>query len=290
MIGTLINEQSDEMRKIGREMEEREREIMQSSVEGRKLLMKMRIKYLDDEMKMRIKYLDDEMKMRIKYLDDEMSKIDHENTRLDEELVCVNRKIKEVKSAKVTLKGSSENLNEETWNKRCQLIDQIETLKKEKSIFRSDCRDKKKRLEEQIDRLRIDLGNKESEPKDGAGEKMEKLKRTLSSEEARLKETQLNLGTICKNISRLQRRLDDIPSRSELNQYQRRFVELYDQSKCRHLFLFNYLLTSSLFHSLYSCNENIFFKYLLTSSLFHSLYSCNETYRNKEILHSLQST
>ena len=265
MIGTLINQQSDEMKKIAKEMEERQKEIMQSSVEGRKVLMKMRIKSLDDE----------------------VSRLDHEDTKLDEELMSVDQQIKQVKSEKELLKGSSKNLNEdeESRMKRRQLIDQIERVKKEKSLFRSDCRDKKKCLEEEIDRLKIDLVTKESESKDGAGEKMEKLKQTLSSEEERLKETQLKLGTICKNISRLQRRLDDIPSRSELNQYQRRFVELYDQSKCRHLFLFNYLLISLLYHSLISP-----LYHSLISSLFHSLYSCNETYRNKEILHSIQST
>lgn len=220
MIGTLINEQSDEMKKIAKEMEERQKEMMESSVEGRKVLMKMRIKSLDGE----------------------LSKLENEDTRLDEELVSVNEEIKETKRGKEVLKRSSKNLNEdeEKRMKRHQLIDQIETIKKEKNVFKSDCRDKKKRLEEEIDRVKIDLGKKESESKDGAGEDLEKVKKTLRSEEGRLKETQLKLGIICKNISRLQRRLDDIPSRSELNQYQRRFVELYDQSKCRHLFFLKY--------------------------------------------------
>ena len=235
------------MRKIAKEMEEREKEMMESSVEGRKLLMKMRIKFLHDE----------------------LSKLDHEDTKLDEELASVNQQIKEVKSAEEILKESSRDLNENEEIKRYQLIDQIEMLKKEKSFFKSHCRDKKKCLEEDIYRMKIDLADRESGSKYGSGEKMEKLKQTLSSEEARLKETQLKLGTICKNISRFQRRLDDIPSRSELSQYQRRFVELYDQSKCRHLSFFNYLLMSS---------------------LYHSLYSWNETYRNEEILHSIQST
>lgn len=219
------------MKKIAKEMEKRQKEIMESSVEGRKLLMKMKIKSLDDE----------------------LSKLDQEGAKLDEELASVDQQIKEVKSAKEILKGSSKNLNEdeETVKKRRQLIDQIETLKKEKSVFKSDCREKKKCLEEEIDRVKIDLAEKENESKDGAGEKMEKVKKALSSEEARLKETQLKLGTICKNISRLQRRLDDIPSRSELNQYQRRFVELYDQSKCRHLFFCNYFLISPLYDLLY---------------------------------------
>ena len=42
-------------------------------------------------------------------------------------------------------------------------------------------------------------------------------------------------GIVCfqakknREISSLQRRIDEVPSRSELSQYQRRFVELYNQ-------------------------------------------------------------
>lgn len=265
MIGTLIDQQSDEMKKIAKEMEEREKEIMESSVEGRRLLMRMRMKSLDDELR----------------------RLDDEENELDQEMVSVDREMKEMKSEKEKLKRSSRGVSgdeekltgssrgvsedEESRKRRCQLVDRIEKMRKEKSVFKSECREKKRCLEEEIDRARSELEKKESglEQKESEPGDLEEVQRRLGVEERRVRETQVDLGTVCRDISRLQRRLDDIPSRSELNQYQRRFVELYDQSKCRRLLFFN--------HS-------------LISSLYHSLYSCYETYRNEEILHSIQST
>ena len=37
-----------------------------------------------------------------------------------------------------------------------------------------------------------------------------------------------------REISALQRKIDEVPSRAELSQYQRRFVELYNQSTYQH--------------------------------------------------------
>lgn len=34
-----------------------------------------------------------------------------------------------------------------------------------------------------------------------------------------------------REIAMLQRKIDEVPSRAELSQYQRRFIELYSQSK-----------------------------------------------------------
>ena len=43
------------------------------------------------------------------------------------------------------------------------------------------------------------------------------------------------LAEVCRDVARCQRRLDDVPSRSEVTQYQRRFVELYDQIASKHV-------------------------------------------------------
>lgn len=44
-------------------------------------------------------------------------------------------------------------------------------------------------------------------------------------------ESRLDLASVNREIAVIQRKLDDVPSRAELNQYQRRFMELYNQSK-----------------------------------------------------------
>ena len=48
---------------------------------------------------------------------------------------------------------------------------------------------------------------------------------------AKLKALRLKLAKKNRELSILKRRLDEIPSRIELSQYQKRFVELYNQSR-----------------------------------------------------------
>lgn len=45
----------------------------------------------------------------------------------------------------------------------------------------------------------------------------------------------------------LQRKIDDVPSRAELTQYQRRFVELYEQGVCICMCMYCYSLPVSLY-------------------------------------------
>lgn len=51
----------------------------------------------------------------------------------------------------------------------------------------------------------------------------------LQEETEKLKALRLQLAKKNRVIATLQRKLDEIPSRAELAQYQRRFLELYNQ-------------------------------------------------------------
>lgn len=53
----------------------------------------------------------------------------------------------------------------------------------------------------------------------------------LEAERDALNEVRLKLAQRNREIAQIQRRLDDAPPQAELSQYQKRFVELYDQSK-----------------------------------------------------------
>lgn len=59
-----------------------------------------------------------------------------------------------------------------------------------------------------------------------------KTLKELEYEIETLKALRLKVAKKNRAISLLQRQLDEIPSRAELAQYQRRFLELYNQGKC----------------------------------------------------------
>lgn len=47
--------------------------------------------------------------------------------------------------------------------------------------------------------------------------------------ESQLAEARISLAKVSRTEAKLQRLIDQVPSRPELNQYQRRFIELYNQ-------------------------------------------------------------
>lgn len=54
----------------------------------------------------------------------------------------------------------------------------------------------------------------------------------LEKEKEQLQVVRLQLAKKNRAIVSIQRQLDNIPDRTELAQYQRRFLELYNQGKC----------------------------------------------------------
>lgn len=57
----------------------------------------------------------------------------------------------------------------------------------------------------------------------------------VEHEKDQLQLVRLHLAKKNRAIVSIERKLDNIPDRTELSQYQRRFVELYSQGKVKHL-------------------------------------------------------
>lgn len=62
-------------------------------------------------------------------------------------------------------------------------------------------------------------------------EELRETQETLDREKERLQTIRLQLAKKNRAIVSIERQLDNIPDRTELSQYQRRFVELYNQGK-----------------------------------------------------------
>lgn len=64
-------------------------------------------------------------------------------------------------------------------------------------------------------------------------EELHEIKHTLEIEKERLQMIRLKLAKKNRATVTIERQLDSIPDRTELSQYQRRFLELYNQGKTR---------------------------------------------------------
>ena len=114
------------------------------------------------------------------------------------------------------------NMEESKREERKNLSLELDKLKRKKDNFHQNCKQEKKRLEREYETLSNQLSE--------SGEEDE-IEKQLDEERAKFRKIALQLAEKIKEVSTLHRKLDDIPSRAELNQYQKRLVELYNQGK-----------------------------------------------------------
>lgn len=92
-----------------------------------------------------------------------------------------------------------------------------EGLKKQEQEFREQCKEDLNNLQNILDKT-----------DDGTFVEEERVKEYEELKEA-VTRVRLQLAKKNRAIASVTRQLDDVPGRSELNQYQRRFMELYNQ-------------------------------------------------------------
>jgi len=110
------------------------------------------------------------------------------------------------------------------------LVAANESLKKQEQEFRSKCK-------EEMARFKADIAKAEESGFTGSEADQERHQAIDKQHEAdleKLQKARLILARKIREIASLQRRIDEVPSRAELSQYQRRFVELYDQIAGKH--------------------------------------------------------
>ncbi|XP_051891079.1 coiled-coil domain-containing protein 93 [Pristis pectinata] len=111
-----------------------------------------------------------------------------------------------------------------------ELITMNEGLKDQEQQFRNHCREEMARLQQNIENLKSAAGNEEAEVK----EHSELIEQQYKEDREKLQKIRLLLARRNREIAVLQRKIDEVPSRAELTQYQRRFVELYNQVAATH--------------------------------------------------------
>ncbi|XKL60150.1 hypothetical protein PGB90_001166 [Kerria lacca] len=171
------------------------------------------------------KYL--EAKKKIKQLKYELDRLQKKKLKMEEEVENAFRQsaelllMKEKKSLLVENLTSEEEKIVKQMQEMIQDYDKLKESEKEyKRIYKSELND----LESEISQLEADETDAEFEE---SVIQEEQLKTTLE-------EKKLELGKLIRSVMSKERLLEQIPTRAELSQYQKRFVELYNQMALKH--------------------------------------------------------
>ncbi|XP_019645976.1 PREDICTED: coiled-coil domain-containing protein 93-like [Branchiostoma belcheri] len=148
---------------------------------------------------------------------DKLQEVQEFSARLDEEMDKLSEQEKDEANSSVLqqLRG---------------LVAMNENLKKQEQEFRAHCKEEMTRLQAAIDLLKL-------EGDEGEGEDQERsrlIEKQYQADKEKLHKIRLLLARKNREIAQLQRKIDEVPSRAELSQYQRRFVELYNQVAATH--------------------------------------------------------
>ncbi|TDG43026.1 hypothetical protein AWZ03_010548 [Drosophila navojoa] len=134
------------------------------------------------------------------------------------------QKLQTLKAQLDAYKQTEANADTDLLEKVRGLLQQHDELKKSESEFKESCRTDLANLQQQIDELEA-FNAQDAEAQAAA----------IEGEQQRLQELRLLLAKRNRGIVAIERKLDAIPDRTELAQYQRRFHELYNEMSAKHL-------------------------------------------------------
>ncbi|KAI5628027.1 coiled-coil domain-containing protein 93 isoform X1 [Silurus asotus] len=110
------------------------------------------------------------------------------------------------------------------------LVAMNENLKQQEQSFRTHCREEMTRLQQSIEDLKIEFGDEADDQK----ERSQLIDQQYNTDREKLQKIRLLMARRNREIAILQRKIDEVPSRAELTQYQKRFIELYSQVSATH--------------------------------------------------------
>ncbi|KAJ8013047.1 hypothetical protein DPEC_G00049250 [Dallia pectoralis] len=110
------------------------------------------------------------------------------------------------------------------------LVGMNENLKSQEQEFRAHCREEMVRLQQNIEDLKMESGDEREDEK----ERSQLIDKQYDTDREKLQKIRILMARRNREIAILQRKIDEVPSRAELTQYQKRFIELYGQVSATH--------------------------------------------------------
>uniref|UniRef100_A0A1X7TSN4 Coiled-coil domain-containing protein 93 n=2 Tax=Amphimedon queenslandica TaxID=400682 RepID=A0A1X7TSN4_AMPQE len=218
MVGSIVGMQSSEILQVASEYEVKRADLESAQPSEKVLGAQSHLRLVTG------------LQKQIASFEKKCSEVQAKHDELYSEYTEAQEELAEVIKRKERIAREMEKLNEmeneenaEVLNQLRSLVSMNESLKKQETQFKAHCKEEKERLSGLIAQLKH--GDDESED----SERVTSLKTLLQTDQEKLQKIRTLLARKNREIAQLQRKIDEIPSRAELTQYQRRFIELYSQ-------------------------------------------------------------
>ncbi|XP_065839966.1 coiled-coil domain-containing protein 93-like [Oscarella lobularis] len=172
------------------------------------------------------------LQKQIATLEKRFAETSSHHSALEEMYTKAQNQLKEVRKRRARIEEETKKLDAMVTDENRGVIQQLksligmnEGLKKQEAQFKAHCKEEMSRLKEELEKL-------EGGEDGGDPEEMERLRmiaKQYEADKAKFHKIRLLLARKNREIAQLQRKIDEVPSRTELSQYQRRFVELSNQ-------------------------------------------------------------
>ena len=141
-------------------------------------------------------------------------------------LIELQQKVDDLDQKIEELKALETEENKATLEKLQSLIKKHEQVKSSESAYKTQCKQEMETLNAEVAELKAIKEAVASQDPNTIPEDIREARDDLTN---RVGKAEALIGRKMREIGDMQKKLDDIPSRAELSQYQKRFVELYNQ-------------------------------------------------------------
>lgn len=220
-VGSIVGLQSEEISQIASEYAERQAELQENlGARGERTGGEQTHKRMVAS-----------LEKQISVLEKKLEQVQEKHDKLKESLSKAEEQLSQVASRGERIGEEMDKLNEIDNGENASVLQKLrsivamnENLKRQEQEFRAHCKEEMARLQDNIEKLKAQGSEDDGEEK----ERAELISKQYDADKAKLEKIRLLLARKNREISSLQRKIDEVPSRAELTQYQRRFLELYN--------------------------------------------------------------
>ncbi|XP_066152519.1 coiled-coil domain-containing protein 93 isoform X2 [Euwallacea fornicatus] len=165
------------------------------------------------------------------FLNDSIARLSEKQQHVQEQIETETKLLADVKIKQSVIDETLREFEQEdiknhsTVKEIEELVILNDSLKAKEAAFKENCRKELAKLQKEIGEFKEMLSPVELTP-----EQLEQIEAFTE----KLASIRLELAKKNQIVAKLQRQLDDIPNRAEMAQYQRRFLELYNQVAAKH--------------------------------------------------------
>nr|XP_057937566.1 coiled-coil domain-containing protein 93 [Doryrhamphus excisus] len=224
-VGHIVGQQSEEIKLIASEYAEKHLEVSSEDFTERYGPLQQHLRAVAS-LKKQIQQKTDQLGE----LQANLAEVKRGCNEAKKKLLEATEQSERMKNELMTLEDMEGQADSSMLEKLRGLVTMNESLKVQEHEFRTHCRDEMTLLQKNIEELRTASGQGTEEDK----ERNQLIHKQYNTDQEKLQKIRLLMARRNREIAILQRKIDEVPSRAELTQYQKRFVELYSQVSATH--------------------------------------------------------